>query len=214
MLYELLWECLNIDYETVGTSANYATRTNSDTLYIFFEASNGKNDWKINLDFPAKPYKRMGRATWFAHSGFLGTWKEIEPCLTDAILDKSKRYIVITGYSHGAALAVLCHEYVWFNRPELRDNILGYGFGAPRVFWGIRTSELLRRWERFTVIKNVDDAVTHLPPAVLGYSHVGKMLTIGKKGKYSDVDAHRAENILAELRAYEKLNPSLSLFGG
>lgn len=204
MLYELLSECLNIPYETVGISANYATRTDKDTLYIFFEASNGKNDWKINLDFPAKPYKRMGTATWFAHRGFLDTWKEIEPFLTDTVLAKNIKNIVITGYSHGAAIAVLCHEYAWYNRPDLRENISGYGFGAPRVFWGLRTLELLRRWERFTVIRNIDDAVTHVPPAALGYSHVGNMLTVGKKGKYSAVDAHRAQNILAELRAYEK----------
>ncbi len=212
MLYELLWECLNISYETVGISANYATRTDGDTLYIFFEASNGKNDWKINLDFPAKPYKRMGMATWFAHSGFLKTWKEIEPFLIGAITNKSVKNIVITGYSHGAAITVLCHEYVWFNRPDLREHIWGYGFGAPRVFWGVRTEALMRRWERFTVIRNIDDAVTHVPPAAFGYSHVGKILAIGKKSKYSAVDAHRATNILAELRVYEKSNPSYSLF--
>jgi len=57
----------------------------------------------------------------------------------------------------------------------------------------------MRRWERFTVIRNLDDLVTHMPPAVLGFSHVGELLEIGEKGRYSRVDAHRPENILAEL---------------
>ena len=42
MLYELLWECLNISYETVGVSANYATRTDGDTLYIFLKHQTAK----------------------------------------------------------------------------------------------------------------------------------------------------------------------------
>lgn len=203
MLYELLWECINIPYSQVGVSANYAVRRDQDTLYIFFESSNGKDDWRANINFPAKPYKRMGKTVWLAHSGFLDTFKEIEPFLADIITDKSIEEAIITGYSHGAALAMLCHEYVWYNRPELRLTLHGYGFGAPRVFWGIQTSELAARWENFTVIRNIDDIVTHLPPAALGYSHVGKLLEIGRKGKYSPTDAHRAENILAELRAYE-----------
>ena len=106
-------------------------------------------------------------------------------------------------YSHGAALAVLCHEYVWYNRPDLRDRICGYGFGCPRVFWGFRTKKRMQRWKRFTVIRNVDDIVTHVPLAIWGYSHVGSMIKIGEKGKYSPVDAHRPENIMAELERRE-----------
>ena len=99
---------------------------------------------------------------------------------------------------------MLCHEYVWFRRPDLRETLEGYGFGCPRVFWGLRTWELMRRWERFRVIRNVDDIVTHLPPVWLGYSHVGSLLEIGERGKYTAIDAHRPQNILAELKAAEK----------
>ncbi len=203
-LQSLFRRCIDIPYSKVGISANYATEQIGNTLYIFFEHSSGKNDWKINLDFPAKPYKRMGKTVWFAHRGFLRQWKEIESALSEIILDKSLGKIVITGYSHGAALAVLCHEYVWFNRPDLRNSLLGYGFGCPRVIWGIKTKQLFRRFEGFTVIRNIDDIVTHLPPAILGYVHVGKMLEIGEKGKYSPVGAHFPENILYELSLTEK----------
>ena len=55
-----------------------------------------------------------------------------------------------------------------------------------------------------TVVRNIDDIVTHLPPKILGFTHVGKMLEIGKRGKYSSVDAHRPENIMRELLEYEK----------
>lgn len=198
-ILELFLQCIRIKYEKVGVSANYAIKREGSTLYVFFEDSDGKIDWKNNLDFPAKAYKRMEKRIWFAHRGFLRVWKEIEPSLAPEIADKSIEKIVIAGYSHGGALAMLCHEYVWYHRPDLRGNIEGYGFGAPRVFWGIKTKALKERWAGFTVIRNFDDLVTHLPPWIFGYSHVGKMVKIGQRGRYSPIKAHYAENILKEL---------------
>ncbi len=203
-LHELFSTCLHIPYTTVGRSANYAIKRENTTLYIFFQGSDGKNDWKNNLDFPAKPYRHMDKPTWFAHRGFARTWKEIEPFLAPEIADKSVKKIVIAGYSHGGALAMLCHEYVWYHRPDLRSTIEGYGFGAPRVFWGRRTAALKARWERFIIVRNINDIVTHLPPAAFGFKHMGKLLKIGEKGKYSSIQAHVAENILTELQAYDE----------
>ena len=202
-LHALFSVCLNIPYSQVGNSSNYAVKREKNTLYLFFQGSDGKNDWKNNLDFPAKPYKRMGKTIWFAHRGFLRAWKEIEPFLFRKISDKTVQKIVIAGYSHGGALAMLCHEYVWYHRPDLRASMEGYGFGAPRVFWGVQTADLKSRWEKFTVIRNLNDFITHLPPSFLGFSHVGALLKIGEKGKYSSIEAHFAENILNELRVYE-----------
>ncbi|MBQ3019740.1 MAG: lipase family protein [Clostridia bacterium] len=205
-LYQLFSTCLKIPYAQVGISTNYALKREKDVLYIFFQGSKGKTDWKNNLSFPAKPYKRMGKTIWFAHRGFLRVWKEIEPFLADDISDKAFRKIVIVGYSHGGALAMLCQEYVWYHRPDLRGFIEGYAFGSPRVFWGIKTYNLKKRWQGFTVIRNLDDAVTHLPPVFLGYSHVGVMLKIGKKGSYTPIEAHESKNILKELFIYENNN--------
>lgn len=193
-------KCVQMPYLKIGQDINYAFLREKDVLYLFFEASNGTADWKRNFDFPAKPYKRMGKTVWFAHSGFLQVWKEIEPRLAPLIHDRRLQKIVIAGYSHGAAIAVLCHEYVWYARADLRTRLEGYGFGCPRVFWGVLTPPLARRWERFTVVRNLNDLVTHLPPAFLGYRHVGTMLEIGARGKYSMIDAHRPENIERELK--------------
>ena len=203
-LHELFSQCLKISYLKIGVSANYAIKREKDVLYIFFESSDGRNDWKNNLDFPAKPYKRMGKTVWFAHRGFLKVWKEIEPALAEEISNESVKKIVIAGYSHGAALATLCHEYVWYHRPDLRNALEGFGFGSPRVIWGMKKRNIKRRWENFFVVRNIDDLVTHLPPAALGYSHVGEMIKVGKRGKYSPIQAHYAENILKELLIYEK----------
>jgi len=196
-LYELFERCLYIPYFQTGKSANYATETKENVLYLYFEKSDGENDWKINFDFPAVPYRRSGKTVWFAHRGFFNVWKEIEQKVAREILSKRLKGITCVGYSHGAAIAVLCFEYAWFNRPDLRKNIYGYGFGCPRVIWGEIPDN---RWDNFTVIRNIDDSVTHLPPAVLGYKHVGKMLEIGEKERYTPIDAHRSENILTELK--------------
>lgn len=199
-LARLFSKCVNGAYIHVENSGDYFTERLGNTLYIYLECSHGGDDWQNNLDFPARPYRHGESAPWFAHRGFVRVWKSVEPYLEKEIADPTVRKIVTVGYSHGAALAVLCHEYVWDVRPDLREKLEGYGFGCPRVYWGPRFPWLMRRWERFTVIRNIDDVVTHVPPAVFGFSHVGELLEIGEKGRYSPVDAHRPENILAELQ--------------
>jgi hypothetical protein len=77
--------------------------------------------------------------------------------------------------------------------------IFGVGFGCPRVVFGAVKKEVKERWRRFIVVRNINDIVTHLPPVLFGYKHVGNLISIGKRCKYTMVDAHRPENILIEL---------------
>ena len=202
-LSTLFENCLRADYIHAGEGADYATVRRGGTLYVYLEASDGGEDWKNNLDFPTRAYCRGKECPFRAHRGFLRVWESAAKALAPALLEPTVKKIVTVGFSHGAALAVLCHEYVWYHRPDLRPVIEGYGFGCPRVLWGRLSLDLRARWARFTVIRNIDDLVTHLPPALLGYTHVGEMLEIGARGRYSRTDAHRPENILAELRAWE-----------
>ena len=51
---------------------------------------------------------------WRCHRGFLRVWKTIKPYIEQIDFSKAKK-IVVVGYSHGAAIATLCHEYIWFN---------------------------------------------------------------------------------------------------
>ena len=205
-LLKLFQKCVNAKYIHVENSGDYCVERQDSTLYIYLECSNGSTDWKNNFDFPAKPYKRMGKTVWLAHRGFLRVWKSIETHLEAYIKDETVKKIVVVGYSHGAALAVLCHEYIWYNRPDLRDeNLEGYGFGCPRVLWGIKTKKIKERWKNFVVIRNLDDIVTHVPPLLFGYSHVGTMVKIGKKRKYSSINAHMPKNIVCELEQYESM---------
>ena len=193
---------MNIPYTSTENGGDYAIERVGERLYIYLECSNGIEDWENNLDFVAVPYKNIQR-DWLAHGGFVRVWDSVKDCISGEVSNEKYKEIYVVGYSHGAALAVLCHEYAYFHRPDIRQSILGFGFGCPRVMCGQQRDDHKKIWEGFTVIRNIDDIVTHLPPSALGYFHVGKILEIGESGKYTRVDAHRPENIARELRVFE-----------
>jgi hypothetical protein len=190
-LSKIFEDVLNTEYIYLEQeTASYWVGKVGDTLTIRFEWSNGKTDWRNNLDFPAKPYRDMGNK-WYAHRGFLKVWKVIEPRLVDAIRDPDIRVIEIAGYSHGAAIALLCHEYCKFNRPDCM--VTGYGFGAPRVVWGFMRKAARERFEGFVVVRNKRDIVTHVPPVIFGYRHPSAILKLNDGVPINSIDAHRPE---------------------
>ena len=202
MLYRLFLRCLNIPYTHVENSGDLAAERIGDHLYIYLECSDGGEDWRNNLDFVSVPYKNM-EGNWRAHGGFVRVWRSIEPYLSEMIKDERYKRITVVGYSHGAALAVLCHEYIHYHRPDIRDRLFGYGFGCPRVICTRKSESIREIWQNFTVVRNINDVVTHLPPRIFGFIHVGNMLEIGERGKYSGIDAHRPESYINELKLYE-----------
>lgn len=78
-LLQLFSRCLEVPYLQAVESANYYTERIGGILYIYLQSSDGGEDWKNNLDFPARPYKRMGKTVWYAHRGFVRVWRAIEP---------------------------------------------------------------------------------------------------------------------------------------
>ncbi len=196
-LKQLFISCLEADYSDVENGGSFAYVRDGELLYLFFEKSNGGEDWMNNLSYHAVS---RGRAfdEWFCHEGFLRVFESVLPYIEPLILNPTVRKIVSVGYSHGAALTLLCHEYIYGARTDIRDNCLGFGFGCPRVVWGTVKGEG-ERWRSFYMIRNIGDIVTHLPPRALGYRHVGNVIEIGASEKYSGIDAHRAENYILEL---------------
>ena len=200
-LLEYFQACLNATYVEGENGVSWAVEERGEDLFILFEASNGLSDWLNNVNFHAVPYREM-RPVWQCHAGFLRAWKSAEADIADAVRGGEERgvcRVTVIGYSHGAALAVLCHEWVWYHCPRLREGLCGFGFGGPRVLYGCPPPAVARRWENFYLIRNIDDAVTHLPPRVMGYCHVGNLVEIGEAGRYSALDAHRPQSYLASL---------------
>lgn len=187
-LYNAMKECLEIgeDYIHVENDGDYFIKRDGDVLRLFFEWSDGKEDWINNFRFlaiPWKPYKDMF-ATWFCHMGFLKVWKSIKPHIEADILNPEIKKIEIVGYSHGAAIALLCYEYAKFNRPLI--DVEGVGFGCPRVFWGSVPKSVKERFKNFKVIRNGNDIVTHVPPVLFGFRHVSEVVKIGQTNPVKD----------------------------
>ena len=142
---------------------------------------------------------------WYCHRGFLKVWKSIEPEIEYALRDYTIENVVIAGYSHGGAIATLCHEYVWFNKPELRNKLHTYVFGSPRVYWGwFMNREIKRRWENLHIIRNGKDIVTYLPPALFGFRHVNKVIKLNPvsqvtHSKIKCVNYHYPDNYISSL---------------
>ena len=197
-LSELFKTCNELDYDTAGDSVNYKFIEDGTTLYIYFQGSNQISDWVRNFLFKKRPYNEM-EIPFRVHRGFLAAWKEVEDIIINKITDSYtelvktedmprpsiKRFfkfdhIVVVGYSHGGALAAFCHECCWFYRPDLRkEGLEGYGFEAPRIYGGLSVKEELKeRWAHFTVIRTNNDIVTHCPPSIFGYTHVGNLLKV------------------------------------
>ena len=194
-LKQLFNKCLNAKYNTIPeTQGDYKLVKSGTQLFILLECSNQKEDWKHNFDFPAKPYHDMPK-TWRAHRGFVKVWKSIIPFIEEAVADPEVNQIITIGYSHGAALTCLAQEYIWFNRPDIRDNCYAFAFESPRVFCGWRIpKELKERWRNLYVFRNGKDIVTHLPPALLLFKHVGTLIKIGQKRDHIVKEGYIGQN--------------------
>ena len=158
-LYTLFERCLTIKYINIEGHISYNWEREDSTLYIYFQHSQGAQDWASNFNFPHRAYKAGGEEH-FAHRGYLEAWECVLPYLEPKILDRSLSSIIVVGYSHGAGIGTLCHEYIWHKRSDIRKSCYGFGFGSPRVMWGKECTLCNEIWKNYLVIKNIDDIVT------------------------------------------------------
>ncbi|MBR4873807.1 MAG: hypothetical protein IKV00_08220, partial [Clostridia bacterium] len=80
ILRDLFLECLDKDYRTVENAASFHAEIDNGSLRLFFEPSNGDEDWINNLNFRVRPYDHMN-PVWFCHAGFLKVFKSALPHL-------------------------------------------------------------------------------------------------------------------------------------
>jgi len=139
---------------------------------LVFQCTKSRSDWAYNFMGWVQAYKDTP-IPWFAHAGFVRLWKSVQDKVVSA--SKALKVKYVTGFSQGAALATLAAEDLAWRGMEIDCAV----FGSPRVVW--MPSDSIHR--RFDLMENIHvhgDIVTWVPPAVLGYRHVGKVSHIGR----------------------------------
>ncbi len=155
-----------------GTDTQYKMAMDSGVLYIAFQGSISKKDWLQNFRAWVRPYKHQP-FSWFAHSGFVRKWKSIEEDILGKVREDKPRDIHLLGHSQGGAIAILAHEDICFNFLEYRFLLKTTTYGSPRVISAWNWDKLEPRFSRVIRVAANWDIVPHLPPAVLGFRHMG-----------------------------------------
>jgi len=166
MLKELFDQAVCGPWHSCGLDVQY--RIDGDTLIL--QGTVSAQDWRDNLDFPARPYRKMPQR-WYAHRGLARKWKSARDFLIGTYGPAIRR---VVGYSQGAALAILAHEdlgYTFGEEPET------FAFAPPRVVW--LSFGVSSRWTRCLSVIRRGDIVPMAPPALLGFRHVGTIKRIG-----------------------------------
>lgn len=160
----------NKEWTTIKTlwhDLNYCIKIEDDAVYLFFQESNGKKDWKDNLNFipiPCKVYKKQ-KGWLFCHRGFVREYKSgndrIMTEFATAVL-QTKKKAIISGWSNGAAMAVLAAEDFYF-RTKIKPEVIS--FGAPKVCLDpFSAIHIKHACSSVTEYCNKNDIVTKVPP--------------------------------------------------
>ena len=152
-----------------------------DIIIVVFRGTQDRLDWMTNM-----------RAAWIkleggtrVHTGFFQAyWPIKEPLFStvQALLKRKQRPVYVTGHSLGGALALMATaELANHAEAYIRDSIAAcYTFGCPRV--GDSSFDQMVKVPLYRVTNGVD-IVPAVPPAILGYRHVGDSRYFGGPGQ-------------------------------
>ena len=101
---DLFYELLITEFKKTEIGGDYQLKIENNTLWIFLEESNGKDDNVNNLLFFPKFDELTGIKY---HGNLLKVWLSIENKINNYIEDRTINKIILVGYSHGAGLAII-----------------------------------------------------------------------------------------------------------
>ncbi len=161
------------------SGVQYYIGKSDDELLIAFRGTDTIRDLLHDLMFLKRTVSDNYNSGIRVHSGFFRIYKRSEICdrIHEAATTPDIRRIYITGHSLGAALASLCAlDLASITKAKITCVV----FGSPRVgnsafvrTFNSNISDALR-------VECGNDAITKLPPALLGYRHVSSSFHIGK----------------------------------
>ena len=161
--------CTGLIDNDVGT-AGYVV-DGSDIIVIVFRGTEDELDWKTNVN--ARLVALQGGTR--VHTGFFQAYWPIRDAMFDFVkraIQEKPRPIYITGHSLGGALALMATAELANDEDAIiRDCIAAcYTFGCPRA--GDSSFDIYVKAPLYRITNGVD-LVPAIPPASLGYRHVG-----------------------------------------
>lgn len=159
---------------------NYVIEMHSNKICLLFQESDGKKDWKDNLNFfpiYTKVYKEQ-ESPLKVHRGFVKEYKSGNDTIMSEIFEWISRFpnknILIAGWSNGAAMTTLACEDLFFRYGRKSEVVT---FGSPKVCFDKKSASYIYSCcSSFREYCHENDIVTKLPP--IG-EHVNK-ISLGK----------------------------------
>jgi triacylglycerol lipase len=148
--------------------------TNGTMAYVSFRGTESFRDLLSDIKFRKVKYPNGG----MVHRGFYEAARSVLNPINRVILSlPTPRRIIFTGHSLGAALALICADLLPLNPGAV------YLFGCPRVFGKDAALGYNERLGSKTIrYVNNNDIIPMIPPALLGYRHVGHEIYIDHRG--------------------------------
>lgn len=163
-------------WKVAGKDTDYCIIETPTEVILSFKGTDSDIDWKINFDFWVRPYQKQPQR-WYTHRGFARAWKLAKDQIVSEVIAVLKsRKLIIIGYSHGADITILAHEYFWFNDYDPNSSV----FGPARLCW-LPSKAIRGRFSKLNCYMTYGDIVTHVPFWVLGYRHVGRINKVGRR---------------------------------
>ncbi len=183
-LYNIIKHTRHSDYIASGDDVQWRVWVDDkeEVVRLIFEESSGKVDWKNNLKFPVKLYKKQKSCLKVAKG-----WGDAYKSCNDEIMAKfiaevfshEDYKIEICGWSYGGAMSLLAAEDFHY-RTTYKANVIT--FGAPKPLWGKKTQNYVRSCvNEVKQYTHVNDCVPLMPP-LPGY----KRLVTNKIGGKTD----------------------------
>lgn len=174
-LYKLIYSTKS---KKVGLDVDYSILVQDDYIYLIFRGTNSDQDIIVDIDFPAKVYKKQ-QGDFRVHSGFAKAWKSANDIIMkDFILTRKKLpnlKVKIVGHSLGGAMAILAAEDYFFRTAEKVEVVT---FGCPKVVFGSNSktyfTSCLKDIKQYEV---QNDPIPKLPPL---FSHLNS-IKVGDK---------------------------------
>ncbi|MGE3845223.1 MAG: lipase family protein [Vicinamibacterales bacterium] len=140
----------------------------SRTAFVIFRGTDQPLDWVINLAFLPLPLAHP-----LAHGGIVAAWKLAKRRFAPWLRAEVGRFdrVVVSGHSLGGGLALACAYDLQREGFHIERCVT---VGAPRVYTFLSADKVATKLgNRIIRVVRQQDLVPQVPPAWLGFRHVG-----------------------------------------